>query len=202
MASPSKTAGTVALAHQAVSHPGTVVGSALDVSTKFRATIFLDHAIVEETANTDPASWLIQASAFTSGDEEWVTLLELPLTETGTPATEAMTATEPSGETVMAVASTTGFVAGDIIYLLDAGTLADSEWSLVQEIVSNVSIDLLDGLTTGKDSSDVIWGSAQRDIIPLNVESFVRLRVVYFHEGATAANSHIRATMTTEDSVA
>ncbi len=202
MAAPSKTAGTSVITHQAVTHPGTVVGSAQDVSTKFKVTFFLDHALVEAAANTNPASWFIQASAQSSGDEEWVDLIEIPLSEDGTPATEAMTATEASGVKVLAVASTTGFAAKDEVYIQDAGTLADSEWNKVQEIVSNTSIDILDGLTTGKDSSDVIWGAAERNIITVDVESMVRVRVVYMHEGGTGANAHIRATMTSLDSIA
>lgn len=202
MVAPSKTAGAVALAHQAVTHPGTVVGSALDVTTKFRATLFLDHALVEAAANTNPASFLIQASAQASGTEEWVTIQEIPISTTGTPATEAMTATEPVGETSMAVADTTGFAAQNEIYIQDTTTLADSEWNMVQEVVTNTAILLIDGLTTQKDSADVIWGSAERYVVPVNVEAYVRLRVIYLHEGAVGANAHIRATMITEDSIA
>lgn len=202
MVAPSKTVGTSVIAHQAVTHPGTVVGSAQDVSTKFAASLFLDHALVEAAANTNAPTWLVQVSAESSGNEDWLTIVQLQLNETGTPATEAMTATEAAAETVMAVASTTGFVAMDTIYLQDTGTLADSEWNLVQEIVTNTSINLLDGLTNGKDSSDVIWGEAERNIIHLDLTSIARVRVVYMHEGAVGANAHIRATMTTFDSTA
>lgn len=202
MVTPSKTVGTELIAHQAVTHPGTVVGSAIDVSTKFRATVFLDHALVEAVANTNPPSWKVQISAASSGNENWVTVEEIQITETGTPATEGLTQTEASGETVMAVASTMDRAAGDIIYLQDAGTLVDSEWSEIQEFVTNTSIILLDGLTTGKDSSDTIWGSAQRDAVTLNLESVARLRVVFTHEGSVGANSHIWSTMTVLDSIA
>jgi len=200
MAIPSKTVGTSVIAHQSVTHPGTVVGSAQDVSTAIAVRFFLDHALVEVEVNTDPASWLIEGSAAESGNEEWYTLQEILLTEAGTPATEVLTATEPSGETVLAVASTVDFAELDIIYIQDAGTLADSEWSRVQEVVSNTSIDILDGLTTGKDSSDTVWGQAERNVVPLNVETITRVRIVFMHEGPAGANAHIRATMTVEDS--
>ena len=202
MASPLKTAGTVVIAHQAITHPGTVVGSALDVSTVFQATLFLDHALVEAAANTNPPSWYIQASAQSSGNEEWVTLLELPLSENGTPATEAVGTDVGQGASIIPVLSTAGFVSKDEIYIQDTGTLANSEWGKIQEIVTDTGITVLDGMTTAKDASDVIWGDAERNIVTVNVASIARLRVVYLHEGATGANSHIRATMTTEDSIA
>ena len=200
MATPSKTVGTSVIAHQAVTHPGTVVGAAQALPTAIEVTIFLDHALIEATANTNPARWLIQVSAASSGNEEWVTLQEILLKEDGTPVAEALTATEAGGETVLAVASTASRAAFDLVYIQDAGTLADSEWNLIQEIVTNTSINILDGLTTGKDSSDTIWGQAERRIASINIESIARVRVVFMHEGAVGANAHIRATMTVEDS--
>ncbi len=199
MAQYSQTIGTSLISHQAATNPATVKGSAQNVSGKIRVALFLFHALVEATANTDAQKWLIQASGESSGDEDWVTIAEVPIKETGTPATEALTATEPGGETTMAVASTTGFEAGDYIYLEDTGTLGDSEWALVQEIVLNTSIVLMDGLTNGKDSSDVAWGSAEMQVVELDVAAFNRIRVIYMNEGATAANAHIKATMTSAD---
>src|SRR3990167_8626134 len=118
---PNKTAGTVALTHQAVTHPDTVKGSAQDVSAKTGlATIICFHASVEAAANTNPGSFLIQVSGSASGDEDWATIATVQAT-VSTADTEAMTATEPSGETVLAVANTTAFVANDNLYIQDAG---------------------------------------------------------------------------------
>lgn len=202
MATISKTQGTAVLAHQAVTHPDTVKGSAQDVSTKLAATIYCYHASVEAAANTNPGSFLIQTSPSASGDEDWVTQVKLDAT-ISTADTEAMTATEPVGETVLAVASTTGFVAGDTLYIQDASVVADGEWAKCQEIVTNVSINLIDGLTTQKDSADFIWNDA--DAFPgvqLDLTAVGRLRVVFQHEGATGANVHVKAIMVTGDSIA
>lgn len=195
----TKTAGTSLLTHQAVTHPDTVKGSATDVSTKIAATVFLFHASVEAAANTNSGIFRIEGSASASGDEDWVPLYQVAAT-VSTADTEAMTATEPSGETVLACASTTGFVAGDLLYIQDTGTLADSEWARCQEIVANTSINLVDGLTNGKDSSDVIWNDADTWAIGLDLSSVTRIRVVFQHEGATGANCHVKATMVSLDS--
>lgn len=195
----SKTAGTSLLAHQAVTHPDTVKGSATDVSTKLGATVFLFHASVEAAANTNSGIFRIEGSASASGDEDWVPLYQVSAT-VSTADTEAMTATEPAGETVLAVASTTGFVAGDVLYIQDAGTLADSEWARCQEIVSNTSINLVDGLTNAKDSSDVIWNDADIWAIYVDLAAITRIRVVFQHEGAAGANCHVKALMVSADS--
>lgn len=199
MAIPSKTQGIAILAHQAVTHPGSVVGSAQDVTTKIAATIILFHAMVEAVANTNPGTFYVQVSGLASGNEDWATVAQFTAKDT-TPDTEALTATEASGVKVLAVASTTGFVAGDIVYIQDAGNLADSEWGQLEQIVTDTSLDLLDGLTTGKDSSDVAWNDADIFVIQLDLMAVGRVRVLFQHEGGTGANVHIKGLMVTADS--
>lgn len=204
MAIPSKSV-QVVIPHQAVTHPGTVVGVAQDILEAIQVTVFLDHALVEAVPNSNPASWLIQVSGAVSGDDQWLTEQEILLSQSGTPPDEGLTATEPVGETVLAVVSTTGFTVLRPVYVQDASETSGSgftlsEWNLVQRIVTDTSLNLLDGLTAEKDSADTIWGTAERIIYSFNVESKVRYRVVYMHEGAAGANTHIRATATVEDS--
>lgn len=201
MAAPSKTAGVTILTHQAITHPATATGSAQDVSTKFAATILLFHAAVEATANTNPGKFLIQISGSASGNEDWITVYEFAGT-ISTADTEAMTATEGIGETVLAVAATAGFAAADVLYIQDAGTVGDGEWAKCQEIVANTSINLIDGLTNAKDSADVIWNDADTFSCPLDLMAVTRLRVVFQHEGAAGANCHVKALMVTGDSIA
>jgi len=189
------------LSHQAVTHPNTVQGSDLDVSAIDTVGISLFHASVEATANTNGGKFLIQGANTASGDEDWATLIEFQAQNT-TADTEAMTATEPVGETVLAVASTSGFAANDILYIQDTGTVANSEWARCQEVVTNTSIDLVDGLTNEKDSSDVIWNDAEIWFVQLAVRGLARIRVVFQHEGATAANCHVKALGTSADAFA
>ena len=192
---------TVALAHQLVTHPATVVGSALDVSTKLGMTLLLFHASVEAAANTNPGKFLVQISGAESGNEDWQTIQQFDAT-ISTADTEAMTATEPIGETALAVAATAGFVANDILYIQDAGVVADSEWARCREIVTDTTIDLVDGLTNAKDSSDVIWNDADIFTCQLSLTSVGRVRVVFQSEGATSVNCHIKAMAIYGDSIA
>jgi len=201
MATISKTQGTTILTHQAITHPGTALGGDQSVTTALAATIVCFHASIEATANTNPGSFLVQISASGSGDEDWATIVTFTPTTTAA-VTEALTATEPSGETVLAVTSTTGFAATDQVYIIDAGTLADSEWAQLEQIVTDTSLDLIDGLTTGKDSSDAAWTQAEIFTAQIDLTAVGRLRVVFQHEGGTGANVHVKAIMVVGDSIA
>lgn len=201
MAAPSKTQGIAILAHQAVAHPATVKGAAQDVSTKIAGNILIFHAAVEAVANTNPGVFYIQTSGSSTGNEDWATILSFSAMD-GTPATEAMTATEVQGETSLAVASTTDFAANDLLYIEDTTTVVDGEWSMCESIVTNTSIELIDGLANAKDSADVIWGSAETWNIPIDFAGVGRVRVIFVHEGAAGANVHVKALMVTTDSYA
>ena len=113
------------LAHQAATHEITIAGAPIDVDGKWKATVWCLHALVEAAANTNPGQFLVQGNALQAGSAEWATLVPFTVTN-ATPATEAMTATEPAGETVLAVASTAGFAAGNEIYVANS-TVVNSE---------------------------------------------------------------------------
>lgn len=199
---PNKTDSGVALAHQAATHPTTIVGSAINCATKMAVDIYLFHGYVEATADTNPGTFLVQKrpnDGAGSVNEDWITVYELSAMGT-TPDTEAMTATEPVGETTLACASTAGFAVRDELYIQDTGTLADSEWATCKTFVSNTNIQLIDGLTTQKDNADVIWNDATKRHIQLNMEAGESFRVVWTHEGATGANGHVKALYSTHDS--
>ena len=202
MATISKTADIDILTHQAVTHPATVKGSVQDVATKLAAKITLFHACVESAqANTNPGRFWVLTSASSSGDEDWEIVYEFDAT-ISTADTEAMTATEPIGETSLAVASTANFVARDKLYIQDTGTLANSEWALCEAITATPSIDLVFGLTNQKDSSDIIWNDADIFTCFLDLTAVGRLRIVFSHEGAAGANCHVKGLMVTGDSIA
>lgn len=199
---PSKTDSVTVLSHQAATHPTTIVGSAIDCTTKKSATVFLFHGYVEAAADTNPGVFLVQVrpdDGSGSVNENWITIAKLYAKGT-TPDTEAMTATEPIGETTLAVASTTGFAVEDELYIQDTGTLADSEWATCKTFATNTNIQLIDGLTNQKDSSDVIWNDASRWVVPLDLNGIESFRVVWTHEGAAGANGHVKALAITHDS--
>lgn len=201
MSSITKTDGIDVLAHQLVTHPGSVVGSAQNVATKLAARVIVFHALVEAVANVNPGVFLIQLSGSPTGNEDWVTEREIELIQTAAAATETLTAVEPIGETVLAVASTTGFAAEDIMYIQDTGTLANSEWARLKTLITDTSLSLLDGLTRAKGAADIAWNKAEIKQHCIDLTAVKRLRVVFQHERDEGANVHVKALMVTGDTV-
>jgi hypothetical protein len=198
---PNKTDSVDLITHQAATHPTTLVGTSIDASTKRAATLFLFHGYVEATADTNPGKFLVQVRPDNGSgavNEHWITVAEFAAKGT-TPDTENMTATEPIGETVMAVASTTGFLAEDELYIQNT-TLANSEWAKCRTFASNTSITLIDGLTVQQTNTSVIWNDASKFVLWLDLNGIESFRVVWTHEGTTGANAHIKALAVTYDS--
>ena len=201
MATISKTQGTVALALTAITHPDTVKGTTQSVTTALACTFFLFHSSVEAVANTNAGSFYVQASGAGSSDEFWITLAQFTASAT-TADTEALTATEPAAETVLAVASTTGFVATDRLYIKNT-TLASSEFAMCQEIVANTSVNLIDGLTNEQTAAaSTLWNDADFFMAQLDLTAIGRVRVIFVHEGATGANVDVTGLLVVGDSIA
>ena len=185
----------VLLVHQAVSNPGTVIGPDHSVQRFDESRIKISHGFSVAAPNTNPATFFTQTSLMNEGDEDWVTSVPFAVA-TGTPADEVFTATEPAGGTVIAVAATAGFVAGDFVYIRDA-VVADSEWAYIKSIVLDTSITLVDPLTRQHAlTTTTMFGSAERIEFKLDVKSILRVRIIYSNEGAVAADTHIRAEIT------
>jgi len=192
---------TTLLSHQLITHPASVIGSAINVATKLFADIYIYHSNVEVTANATGVSYRIEVTHTTSGDEDWLAVQEWITTKNAS-ETEALTATEPSTEKVIAVASTTNLSINDIIYIQDAGTLVNSEWARIDDIVTDTSVSLVDGLTTGKDSSDFIFAEAATFHAHLPLAGIKRIRATVGHQAAaTGSNIHFKAEMVTADSI-
>ena len=199
---PVKTDSVEVLAHQAATHPTTIVGSAIDCRTKYQATVFLYHGYVEATADTNPGKFLVQVRPDTGEGtitEHWITVAELVAAGT-TPDAFAPSASEAIGDTVIQVPATTGVAVEDEVYYQDTTTLADSEWCKVRSFVAATSITLVDGLTVAKDNADLIKNDARKWVVPLDLRSVESFRVVWTHEGATGANGHVKAIAITQDS--
>ena len=199
---------TVLLAHQAVTNPATVVGSAIsvpsitvdpDTGQQHRVDevlVEVYHAFNEGAANTNGQAILIQTSISTSGNLDWITAAQHDPVEGLTPADEVCTATEPIGEKVIAVAATAGFASEAMIYIRDT-VLADSEWAIVESIVSNTSVTVIDGLTTAHSlTTTSLFASAEKFSSVVSLKGIERIRLVYMNEGGTAANTHVKAEYT------
>ena len=148
------------LAHQEITHPANVVGTAVDCSTWLSAQVTAWLGKSETTANLVGPAVIIQGSIEASGND-WVDLVRFTGSTTIAEA-EPVTATEPIGETVIAVAATANLVVGGLIYIVDDTAVADSEWHEIVAVVTNTSITLMDGLAVAKVAGDDLYTQAER----------------------------------------
>lgn len=177
------------IAHQHVTHPNSVYGSARPATDMLFARIAIHHGFIEAGANTNPGSFYIQTRLEAAVDQ-WVTAFKITATD-ATIVTEALTATEPIGEKVLACASTTGFAANDYIYVTDVTGDTDDEWHQLDKIVTDTTLDIIDGLRAAKASGDDAFSDAQHWEYLLDLAGVAEYRVFYKHEGGTGMNSAI-----------
>ncbi len=184
---PSKAAVATAITLQELTTAPRQAHSAdIDVSTAIAATFFARIGRTETTAFTLPAIIRIEGSPSTSGDADWQAIASL-VSGTAAAESENMTATEPIGETVLAVASTTNLAYPDVVFI-EHTTFGNSEFRRINKITTNTSVEIEDGLANEQTNASVI--KDQADIFPPLVLDMLesgakRLRVVV--DGAGAA---------------
>ncbi len=169
-------------------------GATTDISGNYKTTIAIDYALTSAAAGTG-AKMEVQTSNATSGDEDWTTYRAF-VTLTGTPDLEAM-GTEAGGQTVLEVASTTGYVADETRWIfIEDNTVADSEMCLLVSAVTDTSVTVLDGTTNAHTSADTLNNIADRVIMTIPV-GYNRFRVIYDNtlQGATGPTFHTHMTI-------
>ena len=156
-----------------------VASNEIDTSGMFSLTLYIQHAITTSGTAQDDGVFIIEsASSAAALDEDWSEMFRVPMV-TGTPNSEALTATEPIGETTITIASTTGNYLNDGLqwmFILD-NTIGDSEMIKVVSAVSNTSITILDGLTNEHTTADVIYDFADSRAYYVDVYQKDRIRV-------------------------
>lgn len=177
------------LAHQAITHPDTIVGSAFSVATNLFATAWIQIGRVETTTPVE-ITIKIQGTPEAAGNEDWQDII---VWETNITAAdnETLSGAEAPGSTSLGVAATAGFEVGQYIYIQDTGTLADSEWAEIHEVVANTSLEILDGLTNAKDNADIVYNEAERFKLQIDCSGLSRVRAVIVNEAATGPNIHV-----------
>lgn len=198
MASPSKTQDVTVLALQSVAADTIVVGSAIDLATKFAATVFIHFGRSVATALTRGVIIRVDASAKSSGDDQWFPLAVLQ-TAAAAAETEAVSGTVNAGQPVVTVASTTNLATRDIVLLLN-GTLANSEWGRIASVVLNTSITLENNLTNAQTGATVI-DSAELFVVQIDASAIARIRLVVDNSG-TGQAVIVEAEAITLDSIA
>lgn len=178
------------IAHSALTHPAMLEGTPVACAGYLAGLIVVKIANIEVTANATGVKVWIQGSFETTGDDAWFDLLTFD-GSTAAAESEALTATEPVAETVIACASTTNLTVGDWIYIRDGSVVADGEWHKITKVVTNTSIHIDYGLLVQKDSADTIYTEADVWKAFVSLEGLKRVNVLVVHEAATGSDLHV-----------
>lgn len=177
------------LAHQELTHPGSIIGTPVDVRTWLQGMVHIWQANIETTANLAAGLDFIevQGSPNSSGNL-WQTLASFAASTTAATDT-AFDANEAIGQTVLSVATTAGKTTGALIYLKDATSVATSEWSRVVSVVTDDTVTVTDGIEVAKVATDDhMFTQASRWACYVDLGGIERLRVVVHHQGATGSD--------------
>jgi len=176
MAVISKTQGISLLTLQELASNTVVLSTAQDVSEKLGATIFIHFAVIDASGPlSDGVEFRIEASAKSSGNDQWYPLQTFK-TYTAAPEAEAVSGTVTSSTSIVPVASTTNFSAGDIVFFKNT-TIGNSEWGRIKTVTANASITLIDGLTNAQTGS-TIYDLSEMYTSQIDLTSIGRIRLV------------------------
>lgn len=183
----TKTLGTALLAHTQQATAVVTIGSAVDVSTKFAAQYYIKLGRSVATALTNEVKFRIEASAKSSGNDEWLPIYEFT-SATGKTACNASTVNDAAftaGDTTFVITAATGIAAGDILYLRETGTPANSEWVRVAA-VSGTTVTFEEACTRSHTNGIATADFGEVFTGYLNLDAIGRIRLVV--DSASAAS--------------
>lgn len=191
---PNKTVGRLLLAHTQLASGSLVVGASLDASS-WHGPALVTFSLGRTVSTALGASPLfrIEHSQAASGDDDWADLI--PQGTIAFSATTAATATTLNGATsanaaTFSVASATGLVVGQRLYLRETGTPANSEWCQIRSI-SGTTITPVDPLTRAHTNGITITTLAERITHQIDLSAVRRVRAIVEGQSFGTASGQI-----------
>lgn len=161
------------------------VGSAVDVSTWYAASIKARFGRGTATAFTRGPSIRIEGTYLTSPTaDDWVTLAEFQMAIGVNIGSQAVSGTEAAGQTVVTLAAGTNFAAGDYVFFHN-GTIGNSEWSRVVS-VATADLTLEEGIVNAQTGA-TCRDQAEQYIALVDLTSVQKIRVVVDGQGSGQA---------------
>jgi hypothetical protein len=196
--SPSKTQGTSLLSIQNLANNTVLISSAQDVSTKFSVTVFVHIGRDVATALTLPCNVRIQASAKSSGGDEWLTLATFASSVAAAATQNTLAASgNNAGVTTLTATGNWNPSDGDLVFVKN-GTIGNSEFVRAGHI-STTSMPVFDATTNAQNSSTAL-NKADEFIAQIDVSAIGRIRVAIDTLG-TGQAVNVEAYMITCDSI-
>jgi len=151
------------------------VSSILDVSTKNKVTILIDHAKDNAAASVGQGTeYVVQVSEKATGNDTWRALAAFTAAMT-VPVAPVCSAIEPVGETVIACGAVVPAV-GDRVFFKNT-VLALSEWANVIAVTPATNFTIESGLTNASEIK-TYYTQGEHFVLTIDVEAITRLRVV------------------------
>lgn len=187
MATISKTAGTVVQALTQAAGSVVTISSAIDVSTKLAATMFIHFGRRIATAGGAGVTFRVEASAKSSGDGFWWSLAQFTTSFAATTYT-ALGGSGNDAATPTLTFTNTGFAIGDIIHIDDGTSTSTGEFHRVKALISTTGLTLEDNLVAGHNSKSVSR-AAEMFVAALDLTAISRIRLVVDGSLFTQVNS-------------
>ena len=184
MVAPSKTLNATAVhAWQTVATGNVIVGSAIDVSTKWAKAFYIQLARVTGTAFTAPWPRVrIEAAGKASSNDKWIPLYEYSMAVGASIASTSLNGAVSGGATTCVVTAATNIVAGDLLFLGHTTTAANYEIIRVKG-VSGTTVTFEEACTNAHDTGAVVTDQAEVVFPAFNMETCTRCRVVIDNAG-------------------
>lgn len=198
MASITKTQGISLITLQAVAADTVVKSSAQDVSSKLAAAVFV-HLGRDDTGGNlvAPVEIRVEASAKSSGDDQWFPLVTLRSNKT-VPVSEVLTGTIATNTSTLTMADTTGFAVGQVVFIKNS-TLANSEFHRLKDVVTNANVKIIDNLSHAQTGA-TIYTQAEMFVAQVDLTSIGRIRLVV-DASNTGRSIVVEGFMVTGDSI-
>lgn len=184
-------------------------GATIDVSPNYQTTLLIDACLSEAVAETAGATIFVEISSNTTGDADWEVLTSFG-GPTGTAESEALSADEAAGQTVLSVLNPTTNNLDNparFIFFEDTASAANSEiiFQVTNEGDAGDTITVLDGLTNAHAAatslmwfidSTTTYSNAVAQYVVSIPDTANRVRVIYDNTHSTAADIFTRARLT------
>jgi hypothetical protein len=195
---PNKTANQTLLSWQDVANTNIVLGTPVDVSGKYSASILIKFARKTGTAfSTGWPNVRIEGSQKTSGNDAWGTLLQYQTALGVSIANTTLNGAVSAGATSFVVTASTNIAAGDILFLED-GSQANYETCRVKS-VSGTTITPEEALTFSHQTAKIVTDQAEIYQPLIDLTGIVRVRAVC-DNGNSGQTIAVQVLMTTHDS--
>lgn len=166
------------------SAPRVVISSELDTTNLTSISVTIHLGRQTETAFTAGVNFRIEMSPAPSGTGNWHVITQFTSALGSSVASQAVGAAgAAAGQKVIPMTDTTGFSAGDMIFIQNA-TLANSEFHRISAVTTNTSITIEDNLQNSQPATSTVYDQAESYYALIDTSSIKRMRVVIDGSGA------------------